>query len=243
MSLNVFGKTDTGRMRPNNQDAFVCGRLFGDTLFAVVCDGMGGANGGNVASSIAIRIISDRIVDTYRDGMGESSIRHLLESAVAAANVEIYDTAMADLELRGMGTTVVAAIVTGDRAHVAHVGDSRAYLVTDGGIEQMTRDHSIVQAMVEKGQLTQSEAKNHPRKHFITRALGVEETVQCDTLDFPFPDKGTLIICTDGLTNMVEADDIYAIVQAAGAEQAVGRLVDAANEAGGNDNITVVAIG
>lgn len=115
--------------------------------------------------------------------------------------------------------------------------------MTDGGIEQMTRDHSIVQAMLEKGQLTQSEAKNHPRKHFITRALGVEETVQCDTLDFPFPDKGTLIICTDGLTNMVEADDIYAIVQAAGAEQAVGRLVDAANEAGGNDNITVVAIG
>ena len=188
--MNVFGKTDTGRMRPNNQDAFVCGRLFGDTLFAVVCDGMGGANGGNVASSIAIRIISDRIVDTYRDGMGESSIRHLLESAVAAANVEIYDTAMADLELRGMGTTVVAAIVTGNRAHVAHVGDSRAYLVTDGGIEQMTRDHSIVQAMLEKGQLTQSEAKNHPRKHFITRALGVEETVQCDWIShFPIRER------------------------------------------------------
>lgn len=240
--MNVFGKTDTGRVRPNNQDSYVCGRLFADTVFAVVCDGMGGANGGNVASAMAIDILSHRIVDGFREGMNENSVRNLLESAIAAANTEIYDASMADPELRGMGTTVVAAIVSAGRVHIAHVGDSRAYLLADGRIEQITRDHSIVQQMVEKGQLTEAEAKNHPRKHFITRALGVEDTVTCDYTDFLFPENGVLLICTDGLTNMVEADYIYGIVAKAGAEQAVPLLLDAANEAGGNDNITVVTM-
>lgn len=240
--MNVYGKTDTGRVRSSNQDAFVCGRLFADTLFAVVCDGMGGANGGNVASAMAIDILSHRIVDGFREGMSEQSIHNLLESAVAAANTEIYDTSMAEPELRGMGTTVVAAIVSAGRVHIAHVGDSRAYMLADGQIEQVTRDHSIVQQMVENGQLTEAQAKNHPRKHFITRALGVEDSVSCDYTDFSFPDEGVLLICTDGLTNMVEADHIYGIVQEAGAERAVQQLLDAANEAGGNDNITVVTI-
>jgi hypothetical protein len=240
--LNVFGKTDTGRMRPNNQDAFVCGRLFADSLFAVVCDGMGGANGGNVASAMAIRIVADRIVDTYRQGMGGGTIKNLLESAVAAANVEIFDTSMAEPELRGMGTTAVAVIAAGRDAYIAHVGDSRAYLLTGQGIEQLTRDHSIVQAMVEKGQLTEDEAKNHPRKHFITRALGVEETVQCDYTEISIPEDGALLLCTDGLTNMVDADDIYAVVRKNGAEQAVQQLLDAANAAGGSDNITAVLL-
>lgn len=240
--MNVFGKTDMGRVRSSNQDSFICGRLFTDTLFAVVCDGMGGANGGNVASAMAIQTISHRIVDLFREGMGENSVRHLLETAIAAANMGIYDASMADPDLRGMGTTVVAVVVSGGRAHIAHVGDSRAYLLADDRITQVTRDHSIVQQMVEKGQLTEAEARNHPRKHFITRALGVEDTVSCDYTDFPFPENGVLLICTDGLTNMVEADDIYDIVQRAGAEEAVPQLLDAANEAGGNDNITVVAI-
>lgn len=240
--MNVFGKTDTGRMRPNNQDAFVCGRLFTDTLYAVVCDGMGGANGGNVASAMAIRIIADRMVDTYRQGMSGGTIKNLLESAVAAANVEIYDTAMSDPDLRGMGTTVVAVIADGRDAYIAHVGDSRAYLLTGEGIEQLTRDHSIVQAMVEKGQLTEDEAKNHPRKHFITRALGVEDTVQCDYTEISIPEDGSLLLCTDGLTNMVDADDIYAVVRKNGAEQAVQQLLDAANAAGGSDNITAVLL-
>ncbi len=240
--MNVYGKTDAGRVRPSNQDAFVTGRLFADTVFAVVCDGMGGANGGSVASAMAIRILSDRLVTVYREGMGDNSVRNLLESAIAAANIEIYDTAMSESELRGMGTTVVAVIVAGRRAYVAHVGDSRAYLITPEEIEQITRDHSIVQAMVEKGQLTQKEAQNHPRKHFITRALGVEETVLCDYTDFTLPENGKLLICTDGLTNMVEADDIYAIVRSMDAEQSVSALLDAANHAGGSDNITAVMI-
>ena len=152
--MRICGRSDTGRVRSSNQDAFVCGSLSENTLFAVVCDGMGGANGGNVASAIAIKVISDRIVDVYRDGMESNSLRNMLDTAIAAANVEIYDTAMADAELRGMGTTVVALILSDSTAHIAHVGDSRAYVLDEEGITQVTKDHSIVQDMVEKGQLT-----------------------------------------------------------------------------------------
>lgn len=238
--MRVIGRTDTGRVRPNNQDAFICGRLSDSTSFAVVCDGMGGANGGNVASAIAIKVISDRIVDTYREGMNETSLRNMLGSAISAANIEVFDAAMENLDLRGMGTTVVAAIADEKQVFIAHVGDSRGYMVTSDTIRQVTRDHSIVQAMVEKGQLTQSEAKNHPRKHFLTRALGVEETVDCEFTQCDFPEGGIFLICTDGLTNMVETDDIYAVIHASSFEDAPDKLVAAANMAGGSDNITVV---
>lgn len=240
--MRVVGKTDVGKMRSSNQDAYICGRLADDVLFAIVCDGMGGANGGNVASAMAIRILSERLVSTYREGMGDTSIRNLLESAIAAANVEIYDASMADLDLRGMGTTVVAVIAVGRRMYIAHVGDSRAYEISSEGMEQLTRDHSVVQDMLEKGQLTQTEARNHPRKHFITRALGVEETVQCDYMEQDLLPDSQLLLCTDGLTNMVETDDIYRIARSADPERAAEALLAAANEAGGNDNITVVLL-
>lgn len=240
--MEVYGRTDEGRVRPTNQDAYICGELAEDTVFAVVCDGMGGANGGNVASAIAIKVISDRIVNAYRPDMEANSLRHMLETAIAAANIDIYDASMADLDLRGMGTTVVAVIVADGTAHIAHVGDSRAYRITPGEIVQVTKDHSIVQALVEKGQLTQSEARNHPRKHFITRALGVEDTVACDYNEIPFPEDGLLLICTDGLTNMVESDDIYQTVRATGPAAIPDALIAAANLAGGSDNITVVTI-
>ena len=240
--MRAYGKTDVGRVRENNQDAFICGRLSDDALFVVVCDGMGGANGGNVASAMAVKVISDRITEIYREGLAPGSVRNLLESAIAAANVEIFDTAMADPGLRGMGTTVVAAILDGRRLSLAHVGDSRAYLIGPPGIEQITRDHSIVQAMVEKGQLTQAQAKNHPRKHFITRALGVEETVECDYGEWTIPEETRLLICTDGLTNMVESEEIYALVRSGDEAGAPDRLIHAANMAGGSDNITAVLV-
>lgn len=242
--MKTYGRTDTGRARPTNQDAYVCGRLSDRAVFAVVCDGMGGANGGNIASAMAVKVISDRIVVGYRDGMAEASVHNLFESAVSAANVEIYDAACADPELRGMGTTVVAAILTADTAYIAHVGDSRAYRLSAGEqtIEQITKDHSVVQAMVEKGQLTQTEAKNHPRKHFITRALGVEETVECDYTVLTMEADQLLLICTDGLTNMVETDDIKTAIFSSDMEEAADRLIAAANMQGGSDNITVALL-
>ena len=240
--MNAYGKTDTGRVRGSNQDAFICASLSDNALLTIVCDGMGGVNGGNVASSIAIKVISERILQLYREGLAANSIRHMLESAIMAANIEIYDTAMSDLELRGMGTTVVAAVIVDRMLHIAHVGDSRAYAVSPSHGEQITRDHSIVQAMVENGQLTQDEARNHPRKHFITRALGVEEKVDCDYNEIALKEDERLLICTDGLTNMVETDDIYRLVQSTDAQTVPERLIHAANMAGGSDNITVVLV-
>lgn len=240
--MNIWGRTDTGRVRENNQDAFLCGRLSERALFAVVCDGMGGANGGNVASSLAVRVVSNRIMETYREDLPEKSLRSLLESAVAAANIEVFDAAMEDPGLRGMGTTAVVVIAVERKAYITHVGDSRAYLLRPGGMEQITRDHSIVQAMVEKGQLTQDEARNHPRKHFITRALGVEDTVVCDYSETALEEKERLLLCTDGLTNMLEPDEIDRLAQSTGSAELPDRLIHEANMAGGSDNITVVLI-
>ncbi len=240
--MNVYGRTDTGRVRESNQDAFICGRLSENALFCVVCDGMGGAKGGNVASGMAVKVISDRIIDIYREGLEGSSIKNMLESAIAAANIGIYDASLADDELRGMGTTVVAAIVVDRKLYIAHVGDSRAYLVWSEEIKQITRDHSIVQAMVEKGQLTQNEARNHPRKHLITRALGVDDAVDCDYDEIIVNEDQCLLICTDGLTNLLEIEDIKRIVNEEDAQDIPQRLIHAANMAGGSDNITAVII-
>lgn len=240
--MQTYGKTDTGRVRPTNQDAYACGRLADDVVFAVVCDGMGGAKGGNVASTLAVKIITERLAAAYRENMTPQSVRYVLECAVAAANVEVFDTAAKDENLRGMGTTVVVAVVMGNTAVLAHVGDSRAYLVTEAGLEQVTRDHSLVQEMVESGRLTESEAKTHPRKHFITRALGVEDTVECDLDEREIPERGALLICTDGLTNMVETDEIRKILLSFPPQTAAERLIHAANMAGGSDNITVALI-
>ena len=240
--MQTYGKTDTGRVRPTNQDAFACGRLADDVVFAVVCDGMGGAKGGNVASTLAVKIITERLAAAYRENMTPQSIRYVLECAIAAANVEVFDTAAADENLQGMGTTVVVAVVCKNVAVLAHIGDSRAYLITADALEQVTRDHSLVQEMVESGRLTESEAKNHPRKHFITRALGVEDTVECDLDEREIPDGGALLICTDGLTNMVETDEIRKILLSYPPQTATERLIHAANMAGGSDNITVALI-
>ena len=240
--MQTYGKTDTGRVRPTNQDAYACGRLADDVVFAVVCDGMGGAKGGNVASTLAVKIITERLAAAYRENMTPQSIRYVLECAVAAANVEVFDTAAKDENLRGMGTTVVVAVVLGKTVVLAHIGDSRAYLVTEDGLEQVTRDHSLVQEMVESGKLTETEAKTHPRKHFITRALGVEDTVECDIDEREIPERGALLMCTDGLTNMVETDEIRKILLSFPPQTAAERLIHAANMAGGSDNITVALI-
>ena len=235
--MQVYGRTDKGRVRQNNQDAFVTGKLSDSVHFAVVCDGMGGANGGNVASSLAVKVITNRIVEGYRENMSLQSIHYMLESAIAAANVLVYDTAVSDPDLHGMGTTVVAVIVSGQNAVIAHIGDSRAYMITED-IRQLTRDHSVVWEMVEKGEITEAEARIHPNKNFITRALGVEEQVECEITDAEIPENGMLLVCTDGLTNMVENSEIARILKKLSPQDAVEKLIVSANMSGGSDNIT-----
>ncbi len=241
--MHSFGRTDIGRQRSNNQDAFVCGKLSADIPFAIVCDGMGGANGGNIASALAIRTITTRLVSSYRQDMTMQSMQRVLESAIAAANVAVYDEATASAELRGMGTTLVMAVMMDDRVLIAHIGDSRAYVITqDNTVEQITKDHSVVQQMLERGQITAEEAKNHPRRNFITRALGVSDTVACDFSEFVLPDGAKVMLCTDGLSGMVDLTRIQEIAASCDDRALPDRLIAAANYAGGSDNITVALI-
>lgn len=240
--MRIVAKTDIGRVRESNQDSYAAGELPGGVAWAVVCDGMGGAAGGSVASSTAVKMISQQINAQYRDGMSGNSIKNMLVSAVTAANVSIFDLASANPELHGMGTTVVAAVLSDQMIRIVHAGDSRAYKVSPKGIVKMTRDHSIVQELVETGKLTPNEAKAHPRKNIITRALGVDEAVDIDFCEDRMEPEDVLLLCTDGLTNYLETDEIFQITQTSGYYESAQQMVDLANQHGGGDNITVVAI-
>lgn len=240
--MKIVAKTDIGLKRESNQDSYAAGELPGAVAWAVVCDGMGGAAGGNYASSTAVKVISERITSSYRAGMSASSIRNMLTSAIAAANISVYDMSKADPELTGMGTTVVVAIVVDNNVFIAHAGDSRAYILSDGSLNQLTKDHSIVQEMIDHGTLTPDEAKVDPRKNIITRALGVDYELR---IDFDIADIGendVLILCTDGLTNFVEPQEIYELTDDGKFYEYAERLVARANNNGGGDNITVVTV-
>ena len=178
--MQIFSKTDRGRVRTDNQDAYFAGKITDDSVFAVVCDGMGGANAGNVASELAVRHISEYVIRSYRDGMDMTDTEKTLKNASVSANISLYDKAVNNAELAGMGTTAVAAFVKDGTAVIAHVGDSRIYLV-NGEIKQLTRDHSVVQSLIESGKITPEDAKVHPRKNVITRALGAEEKEAVDS--------------------------------------------------------------
>lgn len=237
ITMQVIGQTHIGLVRENNQDALVYGTLDSVTQYAVVCDGMGGANGGNIASKIAVEVIGSRIRDGFQAEQG--SIERLLESAMATANAGVYDRAQQQPELIGMGTTVVAVLTCGHKAYVSHVGDSRLYLWRDHTLTKVTRDHSVVQELIERGQITEREAKTHPRKNFITRALGVHssESGEYNELDLMPGDR--LLLCTDGLTNEVSREDACKLMELP-TEQALEGLIRAALQGGGADNITVV---
>lgn len=240
--MKIVGKTDIGKVRKQNQDSYAAGELPCGAAWAVVCDGMGGASGGNVASTVAVKMISERIASQYQPGMSAVSLKNMLQSVMESTNVTIYDMAQSNSELTGMGTTVVIAIVEGDDVFIAHAGDSRAYRVTKECLIQITTDHSVVQAMVENGELTPAQAKEHPRKNIITRALGVDKIIQMDFYEEVLFDGDVIILCTDGLTNYVEADDIYTITKNGSCYQFADELIALANKNGGGDNVTVVAI-
>lgn len=240
--MKAIGYSDVGMVRHSNQDAFVIGELSDNATFAVVCDGMGGANGGNVASQMAVDNLSASLKSGYRPNMSEASIKNLINSAVSSANIRVFDKAKENKELSGMGTTVVVVLILENTAYIAHAGDSRAYKFSENNLEQITRDHSIVQNMIEDGKLTVEEARFHPRKNVITRALGVEENVKVEftVVDLIKGDK--LLICTDGLSNYVSAEDIADLLSKEGIENIAKTLVDVANSNGGGDNITAVVI-
>lgn len=240
--MRIVAKTDIGSVRPNNQDSYAAGELPNSVAWAVVCDGMGGASGGNIASSTAVKIISERITSSYKAGMGGSSIKNILTSAIAAANIEVFDESRADEALAGMGTTVVAAVISDGVLYVAHAGDSRAYILSKGLLKQITKDHSFVQEMVDTGRLTPDEAKDDPRKNIITRALGVGDELRVDFCEEFIDKDDVVLICTDGLTNYVSIEEIISLTSDGKFNDFSERLVNKANENGGGDNITVVTL-
>lgn len=238
--MKLFGKTDIGLVRETNQDAFSFGSFDDGNCWAVVCDGMGGVSGGQVASEICVEKVSEAIKRSYRKGITVSSAKNLLTTAINAANSAVFKEAQENIELKGMGTTVVAVLVLGSIAVVAHVGDSRAYLINDE-INQITKDHSFVQLLIDTGKITEEEAKVHPDRNVITRAVGIEHVVDVEIDIVDINDNDKLLICTDGLNGYVPDADILKIIKEYG-DSSTEKLVETANNAGGRDNVTVVIL-
>lgn len=239
--MKITAKTDIGIVRDNNQDSYAAGELSGGAAFAIVCDGMGGAAEGALASSVAVNAIREKLTNSFFPGMSDISVRSLLISSVENANKAVYELSLTDEKYEGMGTTVVASIVRNGFAYVVHAGDSRAYLIHNNEIRQITKDHSVVQNMLEKGEITSEEAFDHPDKHIITRALGVDENVRVDFAQEEF-ENDILLLCSDGLTNYVHDDEIKEILTDSVDDEKVSELIEKANYYGGGDNITVVAL-
>lgn len=239
--MQIFAKTDKGMVRNVNQDAYAANILSDGSAFAVVCDGMGGANAGDVASKTAVEVISRYVTNSYAPSMTLDDIARLLNNAVVSANIEIFDMSQTNADLNGMGTTAVITVVRGEKAVIVNVGDSRAYLI-NGKLTQITRDHSVVQSLVESGKLSMSEARVHPEKNVITRALGVENDILCDAYCVDFSSDDKLLLCTDGLSNFVDGTDILYIVNNTPCDKISDLLIQKANKNGGRDNITAVVI-
>ena len=228
MRVVVGVATDIGRVRERNEDSY----LVEPPLYAVA-DGMGGARGGAVASSMAL----DKLEELFRSGKGS------LTELIGSANRAVFERSISDRKVSGMGTTLTAATVDDEGAHLGHVGDSRAYLLRAGALRQLTDDHTLVNRMVKAGEITPQEAGTHPHRNVLTRSVGTEPEVDVDVEDVPLIDGDRLLLCSDGLTGMVTEPQIQAILEAAPDPQdAADRLIKAANRAGGIDNITVVIL-
>lgn len=237
--MRSYCVTDIGVKRNMNQDfVYASEQPVGNlpNLF-IVADGMGGHNAGDLASRSTVETMVD-----YIESAGEKVPIPLLEAAILAANRKVLEKSQSDKNLEGMGTTVVAATVVENCLYVANVGDSRLY-VLDDQIQQITRDHSLVEEMVRAGQIGREEARNHPEKNIITRAVGMKNKLRIDFFDVALYAGDKFLLCTDGLTNMVEDEDILELVQKeTSLEAAAHRLVAMANRNGGKDNISVVLV-
>ena len=233
--------SDIGLRREENQDAVRC-EYFGHNVLAVVCDGMGGERAGREASQIAIGEFYQRFSDGYSESLDADGIRKLMISAVSAANSVIYTKARLDFKNFGMGTTCVAAFVTADKAFIANVGDSRAYLITDTGIHRITTDHNVPALLFEQGKITEEEMVDHPQRHMLVRAVGVEKTVLTDTFTLDYKDKIHLLLCSDGLSGYCTDEEIYGVISESELDGMADGLIELANGKGGRDNVTVAVV-
>ncbi len=257
--MQYHGLTDQGVRRSSNQDAFLL-KIAGNLLIATVCDGMGGAKGGGVASTLAVETYTKKLAKYIRSALSfvflgeipefgepcehfpEIRLEDFISKSVDLANAEVYSAAERDMNLSGMGTTLTSCVITPEGIVTANIGDSRIYYAFDGKITQLTRDHSLVQSLVDQGKITPEEAQTHPNRNIILRALGVDEKVEADIIHYPYK-EGFLLLCSDGLSGYFDEDFFLQTLESSrSCEEKAGLLVEYANHCGGADNITAVVI-
>lgn len=239
--MNMWGVTDRGVVREENQDAYALRKLSDRQRLAVVCDGMGGARAGNIASTMAVEAFMDTF-STLWDA-GEREAETLLQTAASHANEVVRHRAMTDSACYGMGTTMVSVYLDDGRAIVLNEGDSRAYYITPESISQVTRDHSLVEDLVQRGELTPEQARIHPNKNLITRALGSETNLHADLFHLDVAPGHFFLLCSDGLSNVVaEQEMLYEVLHGGEIERCCDRLLEIAIKRGAPDNVTVALV-
>ena len=241
--MNVWTITDIGAVRQQNQDACRVEVLSPEQVLLMVCDGMGGARAGNIASELAVGAFGDAVLERLNDPERAGDPGAVLLESVEAANRVVCHRANTDPACLGMGTTLVAALVTDQSCYVVNVGDSRAYLASADGIRRITRDHSLVEDLVERGEITPDQARTHPQKNLITRALGAMESAKADLFEEPHVPGSFLLLCSDGLSNVVTDQEIlYEIIHGGEPSDCCKRLLDTALQRGAPDNVTAVLL-
>ena len=239
--MKLAGKTDVGRVRQENQDDYRAGELPGGAVWALVCDGMGGAKGGREASQGACNVIENFFQEQYAQ-CGAGQEEPFLKKALLYANRFVFQKAAHEEALAGMGTTAVCALVRSGNVYLCHAGDSRAYLIRDGKLTQLTHDHSYVQELVDCGTITEEEAEHHPQKNIITKALGGDYRLEPEFTAAKLKREDRLLLCTDGLTNMVPVEEMEELLAQGTFYDLPDRLIEAANAHGGSDNITALLL-
>ena len=241
--MQCWGLTDQGCVRPQNQDTYQIEQLDKNSLLCIVCDGMGGAKSGNIASTLAADVFVQEVRRSFKSGMDREKIGQMMMAAAKLANFTVYDQAQQFEEFDGMGTTLVAVLIQGKEAVLVNVGDSRAYIVSPDGIRCLTKDHSLVQMMVDRGELTPERARTYPGKNFITRAIGTEPVVDCDLFHRNVDRGDYLLLCSDGLSNMMDDQEIlFEVINGVNKQHCCRRLLDIAKNRGAPDNVTSVLI-
>ena len=241
--MQNWALTDQGCVRKQNQDTYKTVQLDKNTLLAVVCDGMGGAKSGNVASQLTADVFCQEVERSWTPGQSRDKTSQILQSAVKLANMTVYDQSRQIEEFDGMGTTLVGVFIQGKTATVVNVGDSRAYRIDRMGIRQITKDHSVVQLMVDRGELTAEMARTYPGKNLITRAIGTEPTVMTDVFHVELEKGDCLLLCSDGLSNMMDDQEIlFEVAHGVNKQLCCQRLLDIVKGRGAPDNVTSVLI-
>jgi len=241
--MQYWALTDPGAVRAQNQDTYRVEKIDKNTLLCVVCDGMGGAKAGNVASTLAAEAFTKEVKRAWSSDLSGDRLEQILRGAVKLANFTVYDQAQQVEDYSGMGTTLVGALIRGKKASIVNVGDSRAYFITNDGIRQITTDHSLVQMMIARGELTPEKAKRYPGKNLITRAIGTEEQVECDVFNLDVGKETCILLCTDGLSNLMDDQEIlFEIAHSQDRGDCCQRLLDIAKKRGAPDNVTSVLV-